>query len=82
MATPKPSEERPMWIRTIFGWLLILVGGVWFAQGINVLGGSSMTGNSTWAVIGFPPGVDEHAADGDATLGKSLLSLIKCCLHE
>ena len=54
MATPKPSEERPMWIRTIFGWLLILVGGVWFAQGINVLGGSSMTGNSTWAVIGFP----------------------------
>ncbi len=54
MATPKPSEERPMWIRTIVGVLLILVGGVWFAQGINVLGGSSMTGNSTWAVIGFP----------------------------
>ncbi len=54
MATPKPSEERPMWARTIFGWLLILVGGVWFAQGINVLGGSSMTGNPMWAVIGFP----------------------------
>ena len=27
-------------------------------------------------------GVDEHAADGDATLGKSLAGLIKCCLHE
>ena len=43
-----------MWTRTIVGVLLILVGGVWFAQGIDVLGGSSMTGNPTWAFIGFP----------------------------
>ena len=43
-----------MWTRAIFGVLLVLVGGVWFAQGIGVLGGSFMTGNPTWAFIGFP----------------------------
>ena len=43
-----------MWTRAISGVLLLLVGGVWFAQGIDVLGGSFMTGNPTWAFIGFP----------------------------
>lgn len=43
-----------MWMRLISGVLLILVGAVWFAQGINVLGGSSMTGEPVWAVIGLP----------------------------
>ncbi|HSB01981.1 MAG TPA: hypothetical protein VLE49_15130 [Anaerolineales bacterium] len=32
--------------------LLILVGGVWFLQGINVLPGSFMTGNPQWAING------------------------------
>ena len=32
--------------------LLILVGIVWFLQGINVLPGSVMTGDVKWAVIG------------------------------
>jgi hypothetical protein len=32
--------------------LLILVGGVWFLQGINVLPGSFMTGQSRWAING------------------------------
>jgi len=32
--------------------LLILVGGVWFLQGINVIGGSVMTGQSQWELIG------------------------------
>jgi hypothetical protein len=36
----------------IIGILLILVGGVWFLQGINVLPGSFMTGNPQWAVNG------------------------------
>ena len=31
---------------------LILVGGVWFLQGINVLPGSFMTGQTKWAVYG------------------------------
>jgi len=32
--------------------LLILVGGVWFLQGINVIPGSFMTGQSQWALYG------------------------------
>ena len=34
------------------GVLLILVGAVWFLQGIDVLGGSGMSGKTLWAVIG------------------------------
>jgi hypothetical protein len=37
---------------SIVGIILILIGGVWFLQGINVIGGSVMTGQSQWAVIG------------------------------
>jgi hypothetical protein len=36
----------------IVGAFLILVGGVWFLQGINVLPGSFMTGQTRWAVYG------------------------------
>ncbi len=36
----------------IVGVLLILVGGVWFLQGINVLPGSLMSGQMQWAVYG------------------------------
>lgn len=43
-----------MWLRRIVGVVLVLVGAVWFAQGINVLGGSPMTGNAFWAVVGLP----------------------------
>jgi uncharacterized membrane protein HdeD (DUF308 family) len=34
--------------------LLVLVGAVWFAQGIDLLGGSFMSGEILWAVIGAP----------------------------
>ena len=37
---------------TIAGVLLVLMGGVWILQGINVLPGSFMTGQTKWAVIG------------------------------
>jgi hypothetical protein len=36
----------------IVGALLILAGGVWFLQGINVLPGSYMTGQIQWAING------------------------------
>jgi hypothetical protein len=36
----------------ILGALLILGGGVWFLQGINVLPGSFMTGQIQWAING------------------------------
>jgi hypothetical protein len=32
--------------------MLILVGAVWFLQGVNVLPGSFMTGRIEWAVYG------------------------------
>jgi hypothetical protein len=39
-------------VGTVVGIILILAGGVWFLQGINVIGGSVMTGQSQWAVYG------------------------------
>ena len=32
--------------------LLVLMGGVWFLQGMNVLLGSPMTGQMTWVING------------------------------
>ncbi len=37
---------------SVFAVLLILGGGIWFLQGINVLPGSFMTGQIQWAVNG------------------------------
>jgi len=41
-------------MRLIAGIALVLVGGIWLLQGIDVLGGSSMTGNPFWAYVGAP----------------------------
>ncbi len=32
--------------------ILVIVGVVWTLQGLDYLGGSSMSGESTWAIIG------------------------------
>lgn len=32
--------------------MLVLTGGIWFFQGIGVIGGSFMTDSGTWVVIG------------------------------
>ena len=39
-------------VLNILGVLLILAGGVWFLQGINILPGSFMTGQTQWALYG------------------------------
>jgi hypothetical protein len=39
-------------VLSIVGALLILAGGVWFLQGINILPGSFMTGQVRWAING------------------------------
>ncbi len=39
-------------VLNIVGVLLVLIGGIWFLQGINVLPGSFMTGQTRWAVRG------------------------------
>jgi hypothetical protein len=36
----------------VIGVLLILGGGVWVLQGVNILPGSFMTGNPQWAING------------------------------
>ena len=37
---------------SVVGVLFVLVGCIWFLQGINVLPGSFMTGQTKWAVRG------------------------------
>lgn len=34
---------------SVVGVLLVLVGGIWFLQGINILPGSFMTGDLRWS---------------------------------
>ncbi len=41
------------WVLNILGIVFILIGLVWILQGINVLPGSFMTGNSLYAVLGL-----------------------------
>ena len=40
------------WFLNILGVLMVVIGVVWFFQGINVLLGSFMSGNSLYAVLG------------------------------
>jgi LPXTG-motif cell wall-anchored protein len=40
------------WFLNIIGVILFLVGIVWFLQGLNVLLGSFMSGNSLYTVLG------------------------------
>jgi hypothetical protein len=39
-------------VTTTLAVLLMLIGGIWFLQGINILPGSFMTGQTKWAVYG------------------------------
>jgi hypothetical protein len=39
-------------VMIVVGGLLMLLGGVWFLQGINILPGSFMTGDRQWALNG------------------------------
>jgi uncharacterized membrane protein YhaH (DUF805 family) len=43
---------RAMRTRMIVGVILLVVGGVWIAQGSGALGGSFMSGEALWLVIG------------------------------
>ena len=40
-------------LKGIFGILLVLLGAVWSLQGLNVLPGSVMSGQTMWLVIGI-----------------------------
>jgi hypothetical protein len=39
-------------VRLVIGAVLVLAGVVWTLQGLDVLGGSGMSGHVVWAVIG------------------------------
>jgi len=41
---------RFVWM--IVGVLAVVVGVLWTLQGLNIVGGSAMSGNSTWAIVG------------------------------
>lgn len=41
------------WIGIVVGVLCCLLGGLWFLQGIGVVGGSFMTGSRLWLFIGL-----------------------------
>jgi hypothetical protein len=41
-----------MWLFLVPGAILVAVGLVWTLQGLNVLGGSVMSGSTLWATIG------------------------------
>lgn len=40
------------WLFIIVGVILLIAGIIWALQGFGVIGGSFMSGNSVWAVIG------------------------------
>ena len=40
------------YVLLVAGGLMALVGGVWLLQGVGVLPGSFMTGQTFWAVVG------------------------------
>ncbi|MGN9785984.1 hypothetical protein ACTMTF_31470 [Nonomuraea sp. ZG12] len=40
------------WILVAIGVLLAAVGGLWTLQGLGAVGGSVMSGDTTWAIIG------------------------------
>lgn len=40
------------WLSLALGILAVVVGAVWTLQGLGQLGGSAMTGDRTWTVVG------------------------------
>lgn len=40
------------WGWLILGVIAVAMGAVWTLQGLNILGGSGMSGNPMWAIIG------------------------------
>ena len=53
--TQRPPSHRGETMRValnVVGVLFLLVGCVWFLQGINVIQGSFMTGQPKWAIYG------------------------------
>ena len=48
------KTQRSRWWSVVVGMLLALAGTVWALQGAGMLGGSAMSGNTIWVLIGVP----------------------------
>ncbi len=42
-----------MWLKGVLGVVCVVIGLVWIGQGVNLLPGSFMSGQSMWAIIGL-----------------------------
>jgi hypothetical protein len=40
-------------VRLVLGAVLTLLGLLWILQGLNIIGGSGMSGHAIWAVVGI-----------------------------
>ena len=40
------------WVLLVIGVLLVLTGTLWTLQGLDVVGGSAMSGVTLWAIVG------------------------------
>jgi hypothetical protein len=47
-------KTQPRWLKVVAGMLLALMGAVWALQGAGILGGSAMSNETHWLVIGLP----------------------------
>jgi hypothetical protein len=52
VATPKILGVAMRWVLFVVGLLGMVIGVVWTLQGLDVLGGGAMSGNSLWAIVG------------------------------
>ena len=41
---------KPLWV--VAGVVLVLIGLLWTLQGLDIITGSSMSGTTTWSIIG------------------------------
>jgi hypothetical protein len=51
---PQPStvENMTRSVRLVVGVVVLLLGVLWTLQGLDVLGGSGMSGKTVWAIVG------------------------------
>ncbi len=47
-----PHNVKTKWLFLVIGIVLVLIGLLWTLQGLNVLGGSVMSGSPLWGTIG------------------------------
>jgi hypothetical protein len=45
-------NKRVKWVLLVVGVLLVLAGITWTLQGLDVMGGSAMSGKTVWAIVG------------------------------